>query len=75
MSAALALVVAQMPAAAATQDYAKYSQEAQDEALAEIAISRLGVLVSMRDGIGLSTDVYTPKNTHGPLPTILWKTP
>ena len=29
----------------------------------------------MRDGVGLATDVYTPKNAKGPLPTILWKTP
>ena len=57
------------------QDYAKYSPEAQAQAVASLAVSRLGVMVPMRDGIALSTDIYTPKNATGPLPTILWKTP
>ena len=46
-----------------------------NRSLAQSADARRGVMVPMRDGIGLSTNVYTPKNANGPLPTILWKTP
>lgn len=73
--AAAALVATQAPAAAATQDYARYGPEGMEKELARIAVSRPGVLVPMRDGVGLSTDIYSPKDAHGPLPTILWKTP
>lgn len=73
--AAAALIAAQLSTAAIAQDYDKYSPEALDEALAQTATSRLGVMVPMRDGVGLSTDIYSPKNVREPLPTILWKTP
>jgi putative CocE/NonD family hydrolase len=73
--ALLALVAAQAPGIALAQDYSKYSQEGMEQELARIATSRAGVLVPMRDGVGLSTDIYTPKGAKGPLPTILWKTP
>jgi putative CocE/NonD family hydrolase len=71
---ATALVVTHASTAFA-QDYAKYSPAALDAEQAQIAVSRLGVMVPMRDGAGLSTDIYTPKNAKGPLPVILWKTP
>ena len=32
-------------------------------------------MMPMRDGIGLNTDVYVPKDQHGPLPFILLRTP
>lgn len=70
-----ALVTAHVPHALAFQDYAKYSPAALDEELARTTVSRLGVMVPMRDGVALSTDIYTPKNARGRLPTILWKTP
>lgn len=73
--AATALVLSNATAAVAAQDYAKYSPEALEKELAQSATARLGVMVPMRDGIGLSTDIYTPKGARGPLPTILWKTP
>jgi len=60
---------------AIAQDYAKYSPDALAKELALTTVSRPGVMVPMRDGIALSTDIYTPKNATGPLPTILWKTP
>jgi putative CocE/NonD family hydrolase len=72
---AIAMVICQAPVAAAAQDYGKYSPEAQQQALAQIAVSRVGVMVPMRDGVALSTDIYTPQGATGPLPTILWKTP
>ena len=33
------------------------------------------VMVKMRDGIKLSTDVYLPKKTKGPWPVLMWRTP
>jgi putative CocE/NonD family hydrolase len=57
------------------QDYAKYSQEALDKEVSQLATARLSVMVPMRDGLKLSTDIYLPKNAAGRLPVILWKTP
>jgi len=33
------------------------------------------MMVPMRDGVRLATDVYRPKDHEGPLPTIFWRTP
>jgi uncharacterized protein len=33
------------------------------------------IMVPMRDGVGLATDVYLPKDDEGPFPTIFVKTP
>ena len=33
------------------------------------------IMVSMRDGIRLTTDVYRPVDVEGPLPAIFWRTP
>jgi uncharacterized protein len=72
---ALAFMLAVTSNGIFAQDYSKYSPEAQALELAGMATARQGVMVPMRDGIALSTDIYTPKNAKGPLPTILWKTP
>ncbi|MFN3791721.1 CocE/NonD family hydrolase [Massilia sp.] len=72
---ALALFAADAHVVVAAQDYSKYSQEALEKELALIATSRRSVMLPMRDGVKLSTDVYMPKNASGRLPTILWKTP
>ena len=72
---AVALFAGDAASVAAAQDYAKYSQEALEKELARIAVSRPGVMVRMRDGVALSTDIYMPKNATGKLPAILWKTP
>ena len=42
------------------------------EALADVTRN---VLVPMRDGVGLSTDIYLPKNRKGKTPAILIKSP
>ena len=63
------------PAPVAAQDYSKYSDEALKTELAASADAKLAVLVPMRDGVGLSTNIYTPKKGKGPFPVILWKTP
>lgn len=57
------------------QDYSKYSDAALKTELATNAKSDISVLVPMRDGIGLSTNIYMPKDGKGPFPVILWKTP
>ena len=33
------------------------------------------VMVPMRDGVRLATDIYKPKNTDGKVPTVFWRTP
>jgi putative CocE/NonD family hydrolase len=68
---AAALPVTSLPA----QDYSRYSDEGLRQALAQEADARLGVMVPMRDGVRLSTQIYRPKGAAGPLPTILLKTP
>lgn len=72
---AVALLSSSVAPVAAAQDFAKFSPEAQDRALGQIASSRQSVMVRMRDGVSLSTDIYMPKNASGKLPVILWKTP
>ena len=67
-------IMAAFPTAAAAQDYSKYTDEALKAELATYADGQLAVLVPMRDGVGLSTNIYTPKG-KGPFPVILWKTP
>lgn len=42
---------------------------------AEIAAADTMIMVPMRDGTGLATDVYLPKDRKGPFPTIFVKTP
>jgi putative CocE/NonD family hydrolase len=42
------------------------------EALADVEKT---VMVPMRDGVRLATDIYRPKARTGPLPTIFWRTP
>ncbi len=43
--------------------------------LEEIALVERKMMVPMRDGVRLATDVYRPKDTAGPLPMILHRTP
>lgn len=58
-----------------TPDFSKFSDDALRQELAETATVETVVMVPMRDGKRLATDIYRPKNSAGPLPTILWKTP
>lgn len=70
-----ALIAALCATPLAAQDYSRYSEAGLKEALAETGVSETAVLVPMRDGVGLSTNIYRPRDAKGPLPTILWKTP
>ncbi|MGH8072942.1 MAG: CocE/NonD family hydrolase [Lysobacter sp.] len=67
-----ALVVA---SSASAQDLTRYSEDGLRAELDAIADSETAVLVPMRDGIGLSTNIWRPKGATGKLPTVLWKTP
>lgn len=51
------------------------AKDADDDAWKDSAAIERKVLVPMRDGIGLSTDIYLPKDVEGPFPTIFWRTP
>lgn len=67
------LLIVAVPASA--QDFSKYSDAAAAQALAEQATVETIVMVPMRDGVGLATNIYRPRGAKGPLPTILSKTP
>ncbi len=41
----------------------------------ELGEAQEHVLVPMRDGIGLSTNIYLPKDRDGPVPAVFWRTP
>jgi predicted acyl esterase len=43
--------------------------------LNEIAIVERKVMMPMRDGVRLATDIYRPKNAPGPVPIVFVKTP
>jgi uncharacterized protein len=75
----VALISATTPLSAAPAppqlDFSGYSDAALQANLAKSATVQSKLLVPMRDGVGLSTDVYLPKDAKGPLPTIFWRTP
>jgi len=56
-------------------DYSKWSQAALDAELAKRAIVERKVLMPMRDGVHLSTNISRPKDVTGPVPTIFIRTP
>ncbi|HVY87485.1 MAG TPA: CocE/NonD family hydrolase [Hyphomonadaceae bacterium] len=55
--------------------YSKWSQPALEAELARRAIVERKVLMPMRDGVHLSTDIYRPRNASGPVPTVFVRTP
>jgi putative CocE/NonD family hydrolase len=60
------------PPAMADDDEELEKLEKELEAIADVEKK---VMVPMRDGVRLATDVYRPKGAEGPLPTIFWRTP
>src|SRR5687767_2615132 len=46
-----------------------------EKELQSIAVVQRKVMMPMRDGVRLATDVYVPKNAGDKVPTILVKTP
>jgi putative CocE/NonD family hydrolase len=74
-SAVLGLVLIAGAAASAVPESAQ-AQENSYEALKEIAIIEELVMVPMRDGVGLATNIYRPKGSGSdPVPTVFVKTP
>jgi len=73
----ITLLVAALTAASANsaQDLSRYGDDGLQAELGAIAEADIALLVPMRDGVGLSTNIWRPKGAKGPLPTILWKTP
>jgi hypothetical protein len=57
------------------QEFKKYTREALAQTLSADATERKGVMVPMRDGVRLATDIYIPRTAAPPLPTIFWRTP
>jgi uncharacterized protein len=48
---------------------------ATEKELQSIAVVERKVMMPMRDGVRLATDIYRPKNAAGPVPTIWVRTP
>ncbi len=57
------------------QTYERYSSDNLRLELKKIADVTRKVNMPMRDGVNLSADVYRPKGSTGPLPTVFWRTP
>ncbi len=53
----------------------KIPEEVRLAEIRQLADVEKFVMVEMRDGVRLATDVYRPKNTQSRLPTIFWRTP
>jgi len=51
------------------------SDAVRKERLAELADLEEQIMVEMRDGVRLSTQVYLPKDRDGPVPAIFWRSP
>ncbi len=69
--AMFALVTAQVPAVAQDAAGRPYPRPAGAH---EVVIER-SIMVPMRDGVRLATDLYRPKDVAGALPTVLIRTP
>jgi uncharacterized protein len=67
------LVVATLPVMVSAEDDAEL--EEMQKALEAIATAEKKVMVPMRDGVRLATDIYRPKGVEADLPTIFVRTP
>jgi hypothetical protein len=67
-------LVAQQRGAGLSQEQADRRWRTEKE-LQSVAIVERKVLVPMRDGVRLATDVYRPKNATGKVPTVWVRTP
>ena len=62
-------------ASVVTRPVAAQDDESLMKKLEAVAIIEQKVMVPMRDGIRLATDIYRPANSTGPVPTIFVRTP
>jgi putative CocE/NonD family hydrolase len=53
----------------------KWADEDRLEWLENNATVEKKLMVPMRDGVRLATDVYRPVDSEGPFPTVFWRTP
>jgi putative CocE/NonD family hydrolase len=81
MGLAIAIAGAVSIAAVRAQQGTPLTQEQKDQRvqtekeLESVAIIARKVMVPMRDGVRLATDIYRPKNASGPVPIIWVRTP
>ena len=75
VAAVVAAALSAAPIAASAQNYNRYSDAAAQSELSRIADVEMAVMVPMRDGVGLATNIYRPKGAKGPLPTVFVRTP
>ena len=54
---------------------AALSETAELADLERISISETMLMMPMRDGVRLATDIYRPKSAHGKVPIVFVKTP
>lgn len=72
LAAAVPLIAQGPPAQIDSLREARWKIERE---LQELAVVERKVMLPMRDGVRLATDIYRPKNAAGPVPTIFVKTP
>ncbi len=70
-----AVMTASLAGMAGATDYAHWTEKALRAELSRLATIKRKVLVPMRDGVGLSTDIYVPKSHPENAPVIFWRTP
>ena len=72
MLAAVAQLPAQQAAMSPEQAAQRWDREKE---LQSLAVVDRKVMMPMRDGVRLATDIYRPKDVSGPVPTVFVKTP
>ena len=76
LTVAFALFTSVLPAQQVTLTPAETQRRRDLEArLQEIAVVERRVMIPMKDGVRLATDIYRPKNAAGKVPIIFVKTP
>ena len=76
LAAAWMMVVTALPAQQGTLSQADQQRRRDTEAeLQSVAIVERKVMMPMRDGVRLATDIYRPKDAAGPVPVVWSKTP
>jgi uncharacterized protein len=79
LTAALTLLAASLPAAAQGRGQVdpqlRARRDSLERELEQVAVIDRKVMLPMRDGVRLATDIYRPKNATGKVPIIFSKTP
>ena len=73
LTVALTATALAQPAPLSTAD--KQKRIDTEAELQSLAVVERKLLIPMRDGVRLATDVYRPKNASGPVPIVFSKTP